>query len=380
MRTFLSPSTTLSITTNQNMDNAYKTRALKKQFLCEILDKQLRDTSAGPGGTLETLKQTLGNTAKNAAVMASGMAMATALTDTVAKLYPDEQQKQQSMTLLFSFVAATSINLLSKVAGMITHYDHPDSFFTVQKNFFKDLFNRALGRETNNMENLRLRLYNHYYDRSKEAIGLHPTSDLWIQAGEFNEASKPIVDDLVNDKVTTTLRFFQGEGLETAKRILLGTAGFTTATITSGISSNILGQIVFTGVKELKSVAAGAVGGTTALGIAWAGRASPLKPVEYCAMVGAMFASMTAAMEYFPSAMMNTATKSFVNAGTGAISATVASTFESIAGMLHMRWCHRSIPASSVGDLTLSTISGTPSRIIMATDETSVQSPLQHLS
>lgn len=250
----------------------------------------------------------------------------------------------------------------------------------MQKNFFTDLFNRALGHETNNMENLRLRLYNHYYDRSKEVISQHPTADLWIQAGDFNEASKPIIDDLVNDKVTTALRFFQGEGLETAKRILLGTAGFATARMTVDISNNILGQLFFTGMKELRSAAAGAIGGATALGIAWAGRTSPLKPVEYCAMMGAMFASMTAAMEYFPAAMMNTATKSFVNAGTGAISATVAATFESITEMWRVRLCRRSIPANNAGDVTLNTISGTPGRIIMTTDETSVQSPLQHLS
>lgn len=368
MRTFLSPATTLSITTNQNMDNV----ALKKQFLREIVDRKLQNADAGPSGMLETLKQTLGNTAKNAAVMASGMAMATSITDTVAKIYPDAPQKQQSMTLLFSFVAATSINLLSKVMGMITYHDHPDSFVTVQKNFFKDLFNRALGREANNLENLRLRLYNHYYDRSKEIISQHPTADLWMQTGDFNEVSKPIVEELVNGKVATTLRFFQGEGLATAKRILMGTAGFATATMTSGITNNILGQMVFTGVKELKSAAAGAVGGTAALGIAWAGRASPLKPVQYGAMMGAMFASMTAAMEYFPSAMMNTATKSFVNAGTGAVSATVASTFESITEMWSMKLCHRSIQASSARELALSTISGTPGTITMVGNEATV--------
>ena len=369
MRTFLGRSTTLSITTNQNMDNGYKTLALKKQFLREIIDKQMRDDAAGPSGIMETLKQSLGNTAKNAAVMASSMAMATSLTDTVAKLYPNELSKQQSMTLLFSFIAATSINLLSKVANVITNHHDPDAFITVQKNFFKDLFNLALGREANNLDNLRLKLYNHYYERSKEAISKHPTASLWIQSGKFDEATKQLVDELVNDKVTTALSFFQGEGLQTAKRILLGGAGFSMATITSDLTNTILSQTSFTGIKELKSVVAGAIGGTTALGIAWAGQASPPKPMQYCAMVGTMFASMTAAMEYFPSAMMNTGTKSLINAAAGAISATTASTIESITGLWHMRLRPVLTQASHAGEVALSTISGSPGTITM-TNET----------
>jgi hypothetical protein len=363
MRTFFSPATRLSITTNENIDNANRTRALKKQFLREIIDKQLRDSVTAPRGTLETIKQTLGNTAKNAAVMASSMAMATALTDTVANLYPDEPQKQQSMTLLFSLITVTSINLLSKVAQTITSPAQLDSFAAVQKNFFKDLFNQALGRTANNLENLGLRLYDHYYEQSKAAIAQHLTADLWLQAGDFNEVSKSIVEELVQDKVALALRFFQGEGLATAKRILLGTAGFSTAMISTGISNHIFGQIFFQGVKEFKSVAAGAIGGATALGIAWAGQATPHKPVEYCALISAMFASMTAAMEYFPSAMLQTASKSLINAGSGAISATVASAFASITESCHLRFCRRPIEANSAGELALNTVSDTPGTI-----------------
>lgn len=325
MRTFLNPSVTLRITPSANIENAHGASDLDKELLREIINKHVPDSQHTSRSILDVLKKTLGNAIRDSAVMASSMAMATALNDTVAHIYPDDDQKQQNMTFLFSLIASTSINLLSQAAQTMANRHSPDSFVTVQKNIIKDVFNRALGYQANNIDNLCTALRAHYYAQAKEAIGKHHHANLWIKEDKLNDEAEKTVKALVDEKIATALSFFRGEGLPTIKRVLLGSAEFSSAVMASSVINSQLNRFSFEGIKALRSTAAGVIGGASALGIAWAGRMMPPHPTQFFAMVSTMFATMTGAMEYFPKLMSNTVAKSTVNAVSGALSAATTS-------------------------------------------------------
>ena len=318
-------STAIRINNNLGVANNSGNVELKKDFLHGIIERYEHQKNDPPKSIFNTLKKIAGTTLQEAVIMGSAMAMATQATAAVQKHYPDDQKKQQNMMFLFSLVSSASMSLLFKAAHAIIHSGKPDSFVNIQKNFAKDLFDKVLGKEGKNVENLRSELFCHYKNIAEEAIKHHLTSAQWIkQSGELTGEADGIVNDLVKEKVAAALQFFQGEGLASVKGMLLSAAGFSAGNLASGLINSQLNKISFNGVGALKSAVSGLVGGGAAFGVMQAGTKIHM-PLEHFTMLTSMYASMAAAMEYFPDSMMDTKNRTIVHAASGAVSAAIGS-------------------------------------------------------